>query len=266
MRFPALVLTALLSACASGYSQFYQSAPGATPELIANIRANPPPKTPQLEHAGGANGQTVFDAYARHGYALIGYSSFNSGHRESESSAASQGKRVGADIVVIIDPRYTGSVTTSVPLTTPTSQTSYTTGTATAYGPSGTATAYGNATTTTYGTQTTYIPMTAHRFDYGALYFVKRHIVFGANIRDLNDDERRSLQSNRGVYVLSVVEGSPAYMGDVLSGDIITNFAGQPIFGVKGEIDLAQQYKGQKIDVTLVRGAQTISKSIQLAP
>ena len=83
----------------------------------------------------------------RHGYALIGYSSFSSGHRESESNAVNQGERVEADIVVVIDPRYTDSVTTSVPLTPPTSQTSYTTGTANAYGPAGTATAYVNATT-----------------------------------------------------------------------------------------------------------------------
>ncbi|MGH3430652.1 MAG: PDZ domain-containing protein [Terriglobales bacterium] len=266
MRRFAPSVALLLAGCASGYGQFYQSTPGATPEVIAANRAAPPPKSPQLEHAGGANGQAVVDAYLRQGYALIGYSSFNSGHRESESNAVAQGERVGADIVVVIDPHYTGSVTTSVPLTTPTSQTSYTTGTATAYGSAGTATAYGNSTTTTYGTQTTYIPVTVNRFDYGALYFVKRHIVFGANIRDLSDDERRTLQSNRGVYVMSVVDGSPAYRGDVLPGDILMAFAGQSIFGVKGETDLALQYKGQRIDITLLRGGQTISKSVQLAP
>jgi hypothetical protein len=264
--YRALFLLAFaLAGCASGYSQFYRDTSGATPEQIAATRANPAPQTPKLEHGSG-NAQAVVDAYVRHGYALIGYSSFNSGHRESDNSAESQGARVGADIVVVIDPHYTGSLTTSVPLTTPTTQTSYTTGTATAYGPGGTAMAYGNSTMTTYGTQTTYIPMTVHRFDYGALYFVKRHIVFGANIRDLNDDERRALQSNRGVYVLSVVEGSPAYRGDLLPGDILTDFAGQPIFGVKGETDLALSHAGQKVDVTLVRGAQTISKSVQLAP
>jgi hypothetical protein len=256
---------ALLAGCTSGYAQFYRSANGATPEAISAYRANPPPKTPRLEHAGGANGQAIAEAYARHGYMLVGYSSFNSGQRQSDTGAIEQGERVGADIVVVIDPRYTGSISTSVPLTTPTTQTSYTTGTATAYGTGGTATAYGNATTTTYGQQTTYIPMTVHRFDYGALYFVMRHIVFGANIRELNDEERKAMQSNRGVYVLSVVDGSPAYRDDILPGDIIVSIAGQPVYGVKGEIDLILQHKGQSVDVALTRGGQIISKSVQLA-
>jgi hypothetical protein len=266
MRRCTLTLPLLLTACVSGYSQFYQSTPGATPDVIASLRAAPAPKSPHLEHAGGAKGGAVVDAYMRHGYALIGYSNFNSGRRETESNAVTQGERVGADIVVVIDPTYTGSITTSVPLTTPTVQTSYTTGNATAYGPAGTATAYGNATTTTYGTETTYIPMTVHRFDYGALYFVKRHIMFGANIRELNDDERRAMQSNQGVYVLSVTDGSPSFKSDVLPGDILISIAGQPIYGVQSETDLVKKNAGNLVDVKISRSGQTVTKSVQLAP
>ena len=59
-------------------------------------------------------------------------------------------------------------------------------------------TAYGNSTTTTYGTQTTYMPTTIHRFDCGAMYLYKRHVIFGANYCDPTDDEHRALQSNKG--------------------------------------------------------------------
>jgi PDZ domain len=259
-----LVLSALLVAgCASGYSQFYKAAPGATPDAIARVRSGPAPKEPALVHDGG-NSSDVLAAYVRQGYVAIGYSSFNSGHRESDANAVSQGEKVGADLVVVFDPRYTGSVTSSVPMTTPTSSTSYTSGTASAYGSGGMATAYGNSTTTTYGSQTTYVPMTVHRFDYGALYLIKRHYIFGANFRDANDDERRTLQSNKGVYVVSVVNGTPAFKADVLVGDMIIAIDDAPVFGQQGCFDLLGQKRGQTIKVSIVRGGQTLTKTVPL--
>jgi hypothetical protein len=258
------VLSALLiGGCASGYSQFYKAVPGATPDAIAKDRSGPAPKEPAVAHAGG-NPSDVVAAYTRQGYITIGYSSFNSGHRESDSNAVSQAQKVGADLVVVIDPRYTGSVTSSVPITTPTSSTSYTTGTATAYGSGGMATAYGNSTTTTYGSQTTYIPMTVHRFDYGALYFIKKHYVFGVNFRDPNDDERRTLQSNKGVYVTSVVNGSPAFKADVLVGDMIVAIDGAAVYGHQGCSDLLGQKRGRTVEVAIVRGDHSLTKSVAL--
>src|SRR5207248_8766609 len=130
MRAGLLVSVFLLCSCASGYSEFYKSTSGATPEAIAKIRSGAPPKVPALDHTSGQPNDVVA-AYVRRGYALIGYSSFNTGHRESDDGALSQGTKVGADLVVVVDPKYTGSITSSVPITTPTSTTSYSTGTAT---------------------------------------------------------------------------------------------------------------------------------------
>lgn len=259
-----LVITALfLGGCASGYSEFYKSVPNATPELIAKTRETPPPKVPALEHAGGAPAD-IMAAYARRGYGLIGYSSFNSGRRESDRNALAQGEDVEADLVVVVDPTYTGSISTSVPITTPTTTTSNTTGTATAFGPGGPVTAYDNATTTTYGTQTSYYPMTIHRFDYGALYLYKRHVIFGANYRDLNDSERQALQSNKGVYITSLINGTPAFRSDVLPGDIVVALDGQPVFGAQAFSDQLGTNRGRTVAVTIVRGGQTLSKSVAL--
>ncbi len=99
---------------------------------------------------------------------MIGYSSFNSGKTEKEASAVKQGVKVGTDLVLIVNPKYTGSNTASIPITSPTSTTSYTSGSATVYGQSGTTNIYGNSTTTTYGSETKYIPYTVRRYDYGA--------------------------------------------------------------------------------------------------
>jgi len=254
-----------LSGCVSGYSEFYRNAAGATPEAVARIRSAPAPKAPLLNHAGG-NPKEVVAGYARQGYVLIGYSSFNSGRRASDSGAVSQGTKVGADIVVVIDPHYTGSVTSSVPITTPTSSTSYTTGNATAYGSGGVATAYGNATTTTYGSQTSYIPVTVQRFDYGALYFVKRHYSFGVNFRNPTDEERRERQSNKGVYVTTVVSDTPAFRADILPGDIVVAIDGAPVYGEQGCSDLLQNKRGQTVNIEIVRGDHSLTKSVAMEP
>ena len=259
------IVAAMLAGCASsGYNQFYQGMSGVTPADVAHARAAPPPKVPALEHTVGP-GPEVQAAYGRRGYVMIGYSSFNSGYSETAAGALAQGAKVQADLVVVIDPHYTGSLTATVPITTPTTQTAYTNGSATAYGPSGPVTAYGDSTTTTYGRQTTYVPMTVNRFDYDALYFIKLgHVTLGANCRDATDAEHRTLQSNRGAYVRWVVDGTPAFKSDVLAGDMIVAIDGSPVYGYQGLLDLLGQKRGQKVDVAIVRDGQSITKSVLL--
>jgi hypothetical protein len=171
-----LIGVAILAGCASGYKDFYRPNQGIDPRLVAGRR--PATAPPLVERAQPGNDGELVDAYSRRGYILIGTSFFNSGRRETDASAVQQARSVGADLVVILDPRYTGSQTSSIPLTLPTATTTYVTGSATVYGPRGPVTAYGSGTATTYGTTTTYIPVTIHRSDYGALYFVKQRSSF----------------------------------------------------------------------------------------
>lgn len=261
-RLLAILLVVVLNGCASGYSQFYTALPDATPEAIAKLRVAPPPAAPLVDRSHSVPDP---DYYARYGYAAIGYSSFNSGRAESESNAIEQGKKVGADLVVIVNPSYTGSVTSHIPVTTPTTSTSYTTGSATAYGAGGTVTAYGNSRTTTYGSQTNYIPMTTNRYDYGAVYFVKRKYSFGANWRDLNNQERAEIQSNSGVVITVVVNDTPAFRNDVLVGDIVTKVNGQSIFGQQAMSDALAGKEGQEVVLTILRNGTAIEKHVTLA-
>lgn len=254
----------ILVSCASGYSQFYTPATGATPEAIASIRAAPPPATPLLERSAPGNPEAILASYAKRGYVMIGHSMFNSGRKESEASALKQGVTVGADLVLVLNPQYTGSVTSSIPLTTPTTTTSYTTGSATAYGPGGTVNAYGNATTTTYGSKTTYIPMTVHRSDYGAVYFVKQRFSLGAFVRDLNDTERQELQTNQGVVVLTIVDDTPAFTADILPGDIITAIDGVRVPNQEAFGKITDEHRGKRVTVSIVRNGQPLEKTVQL--
>jgi len=263
--FAIVAIAALaLVGCENGYSKFFVRAAGATPEVIAAVRIAPPPATPVLERSDQTP-RAVSEAYARHGYAVIGYSSFTSGHRVSESDAIKQGQTVGADLVVVMSPKYAGSVTTSIPITTPTTQTAYTTGTATAYGSNGgSATAYGSATTTTYGSRTTYVPMTINREQFGAIYFVKHKYIFGASWRDLTNDERQQIQSNSGLYVTSIIDDSPAFKANVLVGDIILTINDQPIGSQEQAMKSFSALKGQTVELSIERGGHVIQKSVPL--
>lgn len=259
-----LVFASALCACASGYKQFYVPADGATPEAIAALRTGPAPAMPAIERSAPGNPDEIIVAYARRGFVMIGHSSFNSGQNESESSALDQGKTVGADLVLVINPQYTGSVTTSVPLTTPTNNTAYTSGTATAYGPAGTVTAYGSATTTVHGTTTTYIPMTVHRSDYTAVFFVKQRFNLGAFVRNLEDAERQALQTNQGVVVLTVVDNTPAFYSDILAGDMIMTIDGVTVTTQELFIQILESRRGSQVRIMLKRNGQKIEKLVQL--
>ena len=261
-----LALAALVSGCASGYKQFYIPAQGATPEVISTRRVAPPPPIPILERAPFGDTKAILDAYTKRGYVMIGSAVFNSGKSESEDAAVNQGREVGADLVLVLNPKYSGSVTSSIPITTPTTSTSYTTGSATAYGSGGSATAYGNATTTTYGSTTNYVPFTVHRSDYGAVYFVKFRYNFGATYRDLNDSERQALQSNKGVVLLVIVDGSPAFEADLLVGDLVVAADNISVSNSRAFSEMLRARSGQRVTLSILRRGERIEKVVQLLP
>lgn len=260
----AIAISLTVAGCANGYKDFYTAVPQATPEAIAASRISPAPVTPMVERSQFGDLEQILLPYLKRGYVAIGSSMFNSGESVSETAAIDQGRAVGADLVLIFTPRFTNSVTSSVPITTPTTNTSYTTGSATAYGPGGPVSAYGNASTTTYGSNTTYIPVTVNRSDYGAIYFVKLRIRIGAFVRNLNDNERQALQTNQGVVVLTIVDDSPAYLADVLPGDIIVSIDGERISNQEGFTRAVESRKGRSVKVALLRQGRSLEKNVQL--
>lgn len=260
MKRKALLASALLLAgCVNGYQQFYRPNLAASPAMLASHRVAPAPAVPLVDHAGSYSPQMI-TAYESNGYFPIGYSDFTSGQRQFGDGALSQGQKVGADLVVEIDPKYAGQVSTVLPIITPNNSTSYTTGSATAYGPYGSATAYGSSTTTTYGTQTNYVPITIQRVEYGAIYFVKVRTGWGVMATMLNDDQRQELQSNHGVNINVVVRGSAAFESDILPGDILLTMAGEQL-SMPGDLrSIEKQHLGQAVTVSLYRRGQVITK------
>ena len=191
---------------------------------------------------------------------MIGSSFFSSGRSEAEDSAIQKAQEVGADLLLILNPKYTGSVTSSIPITTPTSTTSYSSGTATAYGPGGTVNAYGTGTTTTYGSTTNYIPVTVHRSDYGAVFFVKQRFGLGAFLRDLNHSKRQEIQTNKGAVIELIVDGTPAFSSDLLVGDIIAALDGTPVINAATLTDQLRERRGTTAVISILRRGITLRK------
>jgi hypothetical protein len=220
---------------------------------------------PAVERSQPCDSQTILSAYLKRGYAMVGYSSFWSSTTQTEEAAIQQGKEVGADLVLILNPKYAGSSTSHIPITTPNVARSYSTGSATAYGSSGgSVSAYGSGTTTTYSTTTNYIPVTIDRFDYGAVFFVKPRFILGVAPRDLNDSERQRLQSNKGVAVNIVVDDTPAFHSDILVGDIITGIDGIEVSNSKYLESLLEERSKNTVSLSIIRDGKQIKKSIQL--
>jgi len=254
-----MLSAAALAGCASGFQSFYR--PTAPPQVVQQMRLAPAPDQPLLQRGSFPVDQAI-SAAARQGYLVIGYSSFNGAHG-SDSSALAEGKRVGADLVLVFDPRYTGTRSGAMPLVTPTSQTTYYNGTATAYGSGGSVTAYGSGTATTYGTRTTYIPFHVDRYDYLAVYLFKEHFHTGFLLRSLTDAQHQAIGSNAGGYVNGVVDGSPAYLANVLAGDIVTAVDGRPFLMSEDSATTAylRAHYGEPMTFTIFRNGSYITKT-----
>ncbi|MFK3845315.1 PDZ domain-containing protein [Stenotrophomonas sp. NPDC078853] len=260
----AAAIAASLTGCASGYSQFYKELPDAS-EVVAR-RAQVAPERPIVERTSELDAMSIaMSYYAKGGYAPIGYASFNGAAGVSEAKAIKQAVEVGADLVVVTNPAYTGTNNSVIPITTPTSSTSYTNSSATAYGSGGVVNAYGQATTTTYGSQTNYIPVSTDRYDYGALFFVKPKQTFGMLVAPLSSEDRASNGTNQGVKVIGLVEGLPAYRADILVGDTIIEIDGKPVFTAdeyRAAADRAALSR-EPLSFTLLRSGNRVVKAIR---
>lgn len=247
-----------LTACANPYSKFYQGTRDAR-----TLTAYVPTETEVLIYSTNDFDKDT-DNLARKGYLPIGQSSFQAGSNSvSESQIREQATKIGAHVVLIAS-RYSHSVSGAIPLTLPNTTTSYTSGSATAYGNGGMISAYGRSTTTTYGTQTKLIPYSVDRSEFGARYFAKAQSRLGIIFEPINNEIRKRIQSNAGVSVRLVVEGSSAFDADVLPGDIIITVGNDKVQTTDHFQKLLDMYEGQKPVFKIVRDNQLIEKQIEV--
>lgn len=251
----------LMVGCATPYSQFYYDQTGGV-DITTNTIVILSKDEPQIFRGNIDNQEEETLQMFEDGYSLVGYSSFNAGN-VNEKQAITQAKNVHASVVITYS-KYTGTVSGILPLTLPTTQTSNTTLSGNVYGSGESAIYSGTARTTTYGSRTTYIPYSVNRNDYLATYWIKtKPLTFGVYIRDLPTEMRLELQSNKGVLVIAVVKGSPAFQADILRGDVIRKIGDIEMYDGETCKKTISGYAGQKVNVVILREGKEIVKEIQ---
>ena len=255
-----LGVLALLQGCATPFAQFYYDQTGGT-DLSKLPTVVFPSGEPQV-YRGNDQEQDTLKMFEDN-YNLIGYSAFNAGNVD-ENGAVSQAKKVNATVAILYS-KYTGTVSGSVPLTLPDTRTSSTSLYGNAYGSGGYASYSGTAYTASYGTKTIYIPYSVQRSDYLVTYWIKmKPPIFGIHIRDLTQEIRQQINSNKGVLIYAVIKGSPAFEADILKGDVLKRIGEISVYDHESFQRALTEYEGKETSVSILRGEKEMTKIVRV--
>jgi hypothetical protein len=260
MKRLVLLIALLVIGCTNPFVKFYQDSPGGI-NLTRSPLVDLPTAEPKLYQ--GSDAKADHQSMLENGYNLVGFSSFNAAN-VNVKNALTQAKTVHAEIVLVYS-KYTGTRSGVLPFTLPDTQTSTTTLSGSTNGSGSYGSFSGTARTTTYGSQTVYIPYSIDRFDCLATYWIKlKPPIFGVHVQDLTPEIRRIIGSNRGILVTAVIKNSPAFRADILKGDILRKIAGVDLYDPKSLREIIAKFEGQKIIVEILRDGKEFQKEIQL--
>jgi len=205
----------------------------------------------------------IKEAY-RNSHYMIGQAAFT-GPAQSDADLLTQGKLVGADLVLVYS-LHLGSEQRMVPWVTYHPGQSITTTmsgnvSANAWGSGGNVYGSGNyngtATTTTPGTYSTQaMPVTVHTYQYQAAFFRKhKPLLFGVFGRPTNEDIRKKLEINTGVIAELVETGSPAFSANILEGDVLLKMNGEVLSS--GDLSVkSRKFNGQNVEIEIWRNGE----------
>jgi len=253
--FIFLIVSFFLASCASGYEKFYRPLPIRQIAGLVPLAGDPQYST------SNSDPQTIIANMYEDSYAPVGVAAFV-GPAGNPSDALDQARKVGAARVIITS-KFRNTVSGSIPLTLPNTTTSFNSGTANVYGSGGFATGNYSGTTTTYGTQTTYIPYSVDRYDQVAIFFAQlNRRGFGTLVNELTPDQKQQLGTNKAVAVVAVRRGSPAFMADIMPGDFLISVNGVETFDVDATMSAMNASMGKTSSVSLIRNGHAITKTV----
>lgn len=145
-----------------------------------------------------------------------------------------------------------------------------TTGTANSLNTGGMSTYNSTSTIAMPGGYTTYqIPFSVDRNNFFASYWAKRDpnkIRLGVNVAPLSDELRHTLQRNTGVIVQVVIKGSPAFIANILEGDVILRLNSREVIDPQGFIEQLKPLSGQTVTLTAYRSGEMREFNVTLNP
>ena len=216
-------------------------------------------KTPEGDYA---------DALS-HNFAPIGESVFQRHRRVGSGLISNLARSQGASIACVYS-SYAGHETVYAPLALPSASTTSTSfsGYGSGYssrGGWGTSSFSGTATSTTFGTQITPIPIVRHWRNYRVVLYapLREKQKIGLIVANLDEKTATQIGTRQGVVVQSAPKGFACYDADVLIGDIITHIDGQRIKDSDNfkEVLAAMPEHGE-IMLNLIRNKTEIEKAI----
>jgi hypothetical protein len=256
MKFLAFLSSILLLAGCNPYSQYYHGETDVA-QSASYIPSNKPIQIIQTSDIALQNKQLMTK-----GYSLLGYSFFTGPSGAfNENQIRSQAKKIGAQIVAFSS-NYSHTISGAMPISIPQSNTTFSSGSASVYGLGNPITAYGSGTTTSYGTSTAFMPYSVSRYNIIACFFAATKSRVGIFQSPLSDELKKKNQSNYGILVEAVAEGSPAFMANILPGDVVISFNGTPIRSKEHYGELLTSYSGSTVNLVIFRNGRTISKKI----
>ena len=100
-----------------------------------------------------------------------------------------------------------------------------------------------------------------------ATYWVKANSpILGAYYGEIPNNEKYEAETVRGAYVYLVVNDSPAYHNNVISGDIITRLDDYKVIGPKALTKAISAKAGKKVKLDIIRKGEPIGISLTLNP
>jgi S1-C subfamily serine protease len=80
---------------------------------------------------------------------------------------------------------------------------------------------------------------------------------------DLTDKERKEYGQNTGVIIQTVIENSPAFLANIINGDLILKFDNNDVVNTNSLMKLIGDKKlGEKVSFTLIRNGKVIDISL----
>jgi C-terminal processing protease CtpA/Prc len=103
------------------------------------------------------------------------------------------------------------------------------------------------------------------RFDQAASFWVKKKPPrLGIVFRDLTQEEKQRNQRNRGAVVFAIVKGSPAFLADVLRGDLVTALGNDDVIDQSSYTQLLDKYSDQDVELHFFRNGRQYSKLLHV--
>jgi membrane-associated protease RseP (regulator of RpoE activity) len=246
----------VLSGCANNYQKFYvQRIPSGD---LNNLNLLKKDQIPNIYTSNNLNRD--INALRSKRYSVIGTSEFNA-QFEKTDNAIDVAKSIGATIVLISN-TYTDTQSAVVPFFMPNTTTTTTTGMISS--PYSSPSTF-SGTSTAYGTSVVPFVVNNRRYDQVAVYFAQSNVKpkVGIFFNDLTDKERKEYGQNTGVVIQTVIENSPAFLANIVNGDLILKFDNRDVVNSNNLIKLIGDKKlGEKISFTLLRNGKMIEISL----